>query len=269
LPAAELTRLRTQIAGLILHFEDPAGLRIALRDLLDLYANRAYRPGHAIQPQPLLPTYRVPALVTRQLEMELGKVCQEKPVAALAAIEPLWRDPYLEPRLLAITLLGIIPASHGEAVVEKIRVWAKPKENTRILDALFENGTVGLRRSAAHLLLGLIEEWINSSNTDIQALGIRALVPMVRDPIFQNLPPVFRLLSPLMQTAPAALQTDLQIVTEALAKYSPTETVYFLRQVLSLSSGSGTARLIRRCLPAFTAEQQASLRRVMSASNNG
>lgn len=267
MPAAELTRLRTQINGLIQQFEDPDALRVGLRDLLDQYANRAYRAGQAVHSQPLLPSYRVPPLVMRQLEMELGKTCQELPDAALATIETLWRDPYLEPRLLAVNLLGAIPPSHSEAVAEKIRAWAVPSENSQMLDALFQQGAAGLRRFAPQLLLNLVEDWLNSYNLELQALGIRALVPLIREPSFQNLPAVFRLLSPLMHSIPAALQTDLQIAIETLAGVSPTETAFFLRQVLSLSSGQATARLIRRCLPAFSAEQQASLRKVLNAAN--
>src|SRR5512142_2159797 len=123
MPAAELTRLRAQINGLITRFADPNGFRLALRDLLELYANRAYRPGQAVQPQPLLPSYRVAPLIMQQLELELSKTCQEQPAAALELIETLWHDPFLEPRLLAATLLGNIPAGLGKAVTQKLRAW--------------------------------------------------------------------------------------------------------------------------------------------------
>ncbi|RPJ43018.1 MAG: hypothetical protein EHM21_12100, partial [Chloroflexi bacterium] len=99
MPAAELSRLRTQINGLIDRFDDPTGFRLALRDLLEMYANRAYRPGQAVQPQPLLPSYRVPPLITHQLELELSKTCLEQPAQALEVVEALWHDPFLEPRL--------------------------------------------------------------------------------------------------------------------------------------------------------------------------
>src|SRR5512133_2706116 len=101
MPAAELTRLRAQINGLITRFADPESFRLALRDLLDLYANRAYRAGQAVQPQSLLPSYRVSPLIMQQLDLELSKTCQEQPEQALKVVEMLWHDPYLEPRLLA------------------------------------------------------------------------------------------------------------------------------------------------------------------------
>jgi hypothetical protein len=42
------------------------------------------------------------------------------------------------------------------------------------------------------------------------------------------------------------------------------ETVYFLRQMISISSSVGAARLVRRCLPFFNEESQASLRKALS-----
>ena len=268
MPAAELTRLRTQINNLIARFDDPTGLRSELRDLLDLYANRAYRAGQAVQPQPLLPSYRVAPLVIHQLEIELGKTCQEQPELAVDVVEALWQDPYLEPRMLAAHLLGSIPASQGAAVIQKLRAWSQPGENFRMLDVLFNDGTTTLRRSAPELLLGLFEEWVSSTKADVQALGIRAMIPLVQEPAFENLPAVFRLLSPGVQSAPAPIFTDLQAALEALSRRSPTETAYFLRQTLNMAAGSGTARLIRRCLPLFDPTQQASLRAALQTASS-
>lgn len=267
MPAVELSRLRAQINGLIDRFADPVGFQLALRDLLDLYANRAYRPGQAVKPQPLLPSYRVMPLIMQQLELELAKTCQEQPGQALAVVNTLWRDPYLEPRLLAVALLGAIPANYQEAVVKTLRDWAAPSENFRMLDELFRGGTTTLRRSAPQRLFHLFEEWLNSAETATQSMGVRALIPVIEDPAFENLPPVFSLLSTLVQRSPNSLMTDLQAVIEALARRTPVETAYFLRQALSLAPGAGISRLIRRCLPLFSPEQQASLRAVLQAAS--
>ncbi len=267
MPAAELTRLRTQINGLIQVFDDPNGFQTALRDLFEMYADLAYRPGQTVLQQSLLPTYRVPKLVMRQLELELGRTCRERPNDALKIVDVLWHDPYLEPRQLSTILLGTIPASHSQLVVEKIQQWAQPEENSRIVDSLFQNGTATLRQAAPRQLLALIEEWLSSTRSGIQVLGIRAVVPIVRDLAFENLPPIYRMLGPLLQSPTSALQTDLQIAIETLARRSPMETVYFLRQTLSISSTPATSRLIRRCLPAFEPAQQTSLRAALQAAS--
>jgi hypothetical protein len=266
MPAVELTRLRTQINRLILRFDDPGGFLSALKDLLDLYSNRAYRPGTAVQPQPLLPSYRVAPLITRQLELELGKTCQEQPGQALEVVEALWRDTHLEPRLLAATLLGALPTSHGEGVLAKLRAWGQPEENFRMLDALFKNGTANLRRAAPAMLLALIEEWVTGTQLQNQVLGLRALVPLVEDEQFENLPPVFNMISPLVQNIPPRLYPDLYATLEVLARRSPLETAYFFRQVLPMAGGPATARLVRRCLTLFSPAQQASLRAALQAA---
>lgn len=261
MPAAELVRLRQQINQLILVFQDPALFCKGVRDLLDLYAHHNYRPGHATQPQPLLPTYRVPALVMRQLTLELGKTCQEQPQQALEVVNALWQETYLEPRLLAASMLGVIPVNtNGSEVIDRLSKWANASENLRLISALMESSTLLLRRHTPDRLLALIDQWLTDPNPAQQAVGIQALIALVNDRSFENLPAIYRLLRTPIQNVHPRLQTDLQFALQALIKRSPTETAYFLRQALTLSIGTGTARLIRRCLPEFDASQQAGLR---------
>jgi hypothetical protein len=265
-PAAELTRLRTQITGLLARFYDSSDFLAALRDLLDQYANRAYRSGQTAQPQSLLPSYRVPPLVMRQLELELSKASQEKPDQALAASQALWQDPHLEPRRLAAVMLGAVPAAYASNVSEILRQWALPGANMRMLETLFKVGTQTLRRAEPRLLLQLIEDWLSQPET--QALGLWMLIPVIEDPEFENLPPIFRLIGPLVQNIPAKVQTDLTLVVEAMAQRTPTETAFFFRQALPLANGQATARLVRRCMPIFPAEQQASLREALKSAGS-
>ncbi|MBE0697162.1 MAG: DNA alkylation repair protein [Anaerolineaceae bacterium] len=267
MPAVELIRLRTQIHGLATRFHDPVAFCSGLKDILDQYANRAYRPGQVVKPQPLLPSYRVSPLILRELEMELVRICQGQPDQALRVIEVLWKDAYLETRLLASILLGAVPISRADAVIGLLHAWAQPEENFRIVDTLFQNGTTTLRRQGAGRLLQLAEEWIGSSSIDIQGIGVRILIPLVQDTSFENLPPVYRLLTGLVQSVPGKIQADLNAILEALIHRSPAETAFFLRQALPMAQGQATARLIRRCLPSFTAEQQTILRAAIQATN--
>jgi hypothetical protein len=137
-----------------------------------------------------------------------------------------------------------------------------------MLDALFRSGMTSLRRTAPQAMFQLFEEWVNSPQAAVQSMGVRALIPVIEDQAFENLPPVFRLISPLVQQLPAALFTDLQAVIEALAKRTPVETAYFLRQALGMAPGPGMARLVRRCLPCFNPAQQASLRAALQAASS-
>ena len=267
MPAVELLRLRTQIHELSSRFNDIASYCSGLKELLDQYANRAYRAGQVVKAQPLLPSYRVAPLILRELEVELTRFGQDRPEQALQVAEVLWRDSYLETRLLASVLLGSMPLNKSDAVLALLRAWAQPDENFRIVDLLFQLGTTTLRRQGASLLLSLAEEWIGSSTTQVQALGVRILIPLVQDDAFENLPPVYRLLSLLVQNVPGNLQADLQAVIEVLIQRSPVETAFFLRQVLPMAQGQATARLVRRCLPSFAPTQQEILKAAIQAVN--
>ena len=261
MPAVELSRLRLQIQQLILIIDQPYEFSRRLRDLYDLYGNHAYRAGQTVLRQSLLPSYHVPHLVTRQLELELSKISRAQPRQILPLLDVLWNESHLEPRLLAAALLGALPVSEwGDVVVQKLRQWGRPEENLRVFNLLIENGAVQILREAPQRLVDLIEEWLNSALPAQQAVGLRALLPLINNRDYQNLPAIFRLLSPVTQRVTPALQTDLQIALQALIQRSPVETAYFLRQVLSLSESQGTARLVRRCLASFPPAQQISLR---------
>lgn len=266
MPAAELSRLRLQINQLTLIIDQPQEFRRRLNDLYDQYGNHAYRAGQTVLQQSLLPSYRVPALVTRQLELELSKTCREQPRQALALLDLLWSDSHLEPRLLAAVLLGALPVAEvGEEVVQKLREWGKPEENLRVFTVLIEKGTVQMMRENVDLLVRLVDEWLNNPAPNQQAVGLRALIPLINNREYENLPAIFRLLSPAAQSASPALQTDLQVALQALIQRSPVETAYFLRQALSLSENQNTSRLVRRCLSTFPPAQQAGLRSALEA----
>jgi hypothetical protein len=92
---------------------------------------------------------------------------------------------------------------------------------------------------------------------------LKALLPAIHDREFENLPPVYQMVSPLVQTPSPSLQSELDITIQALARRSPTETAYFLRQVLGTGTGINTVRMVRRALPAFSEELQEGLKTAM------
>ena len=86
---------------------------------------------------------------------------------------------------------------------------------------------------------------------------------MVEDPAFQNLPAFFRLVHPLVRSAPIAVRPDLLDVVSKLAQRSPTETAFFLRQTLALPNSPDTPWVIRQVLSEFPSEIEANLRAAM------
>ena len=263
MPAVQMIRLRAQIGELAWQFTRPGEFQLALTDLFNYYSERSYRPGQAAQPISLSPMYHLPPLILRQLALDLSPYCLENPSAALALADMLWKDSYLEPRLLAVTLLGHLPLQSVEPLIERLQSWCQPGENKELLAAIFQQGTRKMRSQMPERWLTIIKGWLNDTGTAFQAMGLRALLPMIQDRDYDNLPPIFSSISPLLQSAPAPIQVELIEVISALARRTPKETVYYLRQVLTVAQGTAAARLIRKTLPAFDAEGQASLKSVL------
>jgi hypothetical protein len=265
MPAAELTKLREQIHHLAGLFDLPDDFLRALRDLFELYAHHVYRPGQSVTNLPIVPSYRPPSLVIRRLELDLSPLCISHDAKALAVIDRLWREPYLEPRLLAMTLFGQVPLSQAESILERLRAWAQPQEDRILLEALLERGTARLRHEGPDALLELYDTWLISPDPAYRLIGLKALLPLIHDPEFENIPPIFSMIFPLVQTVSAATFGDLSAVLLALAERTPTETAYFLRQILTSPYQANTPRLVRRIIPLLSESQQEGLKGVLKS----
>jgi hypothetical protein len=148
-----------------------------------------------------------------------------------------------------------------------LRQWSQSAENTHLQLTLFTRGSLSLRREKPGEYLNFLNDWLLSTRPASQKTGLHALVVLVKDRDFQDLPTLFSMITPLCQAAPTGLHADLVEVIKALARRSEVETAYFLRQILTLSSNPNTARLVRRLIPEFNPELQASLRKVLQASS--
>ncbi len=263
MPAVQLPKLKAQINELTWKFSRPEDFRRGVDELFDLYADRSYRAGQMVQAGRGIPAYHVSPLVVRMLEQELVRHIQENPGAALAAADALWKDPYLEPRLVAAYLLGQAPVDPPGPIIERLKAWCRPKLERQALNVLLEHGCARLRKEAASAWFGLLQDWLDTLRTEYEVIALKAALPAVRDREFENLPPIYQMVSPLVQAPVPGLQAELDTMIEALARRSPTETAYFLRQSLGLGAGSNTVRLVRRALPLFPENLQESLRAAM------
>jgi hypothetical protein len=261
MPAAQLSRLRTQIATLALAFNEPAQFQSELTNLLELYADLTFHPGQAAAPSALMPAYHAPPLVVRQLELELGKLCAPFPASALAVVDLLREDMYLEPRMLGAYLLGQVPPRPAAAVLNRIQEWilraGQPRE---VLAVLLDQGSCSLQNECPQEWLGLIEQWLAANNPALQRTAVSALAALVPNREFENLPAVYKLLSPLLRNLPPGLMPELQTLLTSLARRSPGETAFYLKQLLAVGPNPGLSSLVRRCLSAFPPSVQAGLR---------
>lgn len=263
MPAIVPARLRQQAVLLAQHFADPSAYVRSLHYLLGYYADRVQRSGQVGAPAPLLPAYRVRPPVLRQILHELVPLAQAEPVLALALCDALWAEGYYEFALLAVRLLGQIPLQPAEAVLARPLRWARAKIDLGLIDALLEDGLRRLRQEQPERLDALVETWLEHQDTFQQQIGLRALRSLANDPAYQNLPALFRLAAPFARSSSPALRPDVLEVIEALARRSPRETAFFLRQHIGLSNAPDIPWLLRQSLHAFPSEMQENLRQAV------
>jgi hypothetical protein len=69
MPAVDIARLKTQAAVLVEKFDQSVVFLKELHEILDIYADRTLRKGLVAAPITVIPAYRAPQSVLRQIEM--------------------------------------------------------------------------------------------------------------------------------------------------------------------------------------------------------
>jgi hypothetical protein len=261
MPAIDLARLKKQTARLADVFDQPAMFLRELREVLEYYVNWTLR-SQSVAPSSVLPTYRTPVVVLRQIEKELGPVAEARPVQALELADALWDEGWLETKLLAAFLLGRIPPQE-ERLLARLTAWTQAVRDPEVRAALLTTSLTRLRRETPDLFLVLVKEWLHPARQRMWSNGIQALVPLISSPDFDNLPPIFEIVEPILKASPAILQYDLQELITVLFEASPDETTYFLQQMLKGSRNPLPAVALRRMSPELPAELQASVREML------
>ena len=250
MPAIDLARLKKQTAQLTDLFHRPEEFARALHGMLDFYVNRSLREVDSVAPNSVLETYRTPPVILKQIESELAPLAAANPDTALDLADHLWDEGWLEMRLLAASLLGRLPPRE-ERLLPRLTAWTTQVRDPSVRAALLTTSLVRLRKETPERFLMLVGEWLNPERSRLWSNGIQALLPLIQDPDFHNLPPVFDILTHVVEAAPGSLQSDLADLFHALYAASPTETVYFLRQVIENSTTPMTATTFRRISPSL------------------
>ncbi|MBI3737714.1 MAG: hypothetical protein HY258_01565, partial [Chloroflexi bacterium] len=142
----------------------------------------------------------------------------------------------------------------------RLTAWTQQVFDSILRAELLSTSLSRLRKEAPDTFLELIGEWLQPERTRLWSNGIQAVVSAVSDPQFVNLPPLLKLIEPVVEAAPAKLQVEIEQLVLALYKSSPTETTYFLRQVLSQSEDPMTAITFRRISASFPPALKEELR---------
>lgn len=261
MPAIDLARLKKQTAQLADLFDQPPLFLREHRDVLDYYVNHSLR-SQGVAPSSVLPTYRTPIVVLRQIETELGQIAEKQPMQALELADALWDEGWLETRLLAAFLLGRIPPQE-ERLLARLTAWTQAVRDPSVRAALLTTSLARLRKETPDLFLVLVKEWLHPARQRMWSNGIQALMPLISSPDFDNLPPIFEIVEPMIRAAPATLQFDLQELIVLLYEASPDETTYFIQQMLKSTKSPMLAVALRRMSSEFPAELQSNLREML------
>ncbi len=259
MPAIDLARLRKQANRLADFFFLPDEFMKHLREMLEFYVNYTLRTKENIAPGSNLMTYRTPPVVLRHIENELRDAAAKNPEHALDLADLLWDEGALETRLLSAFLLGRIPPQE-EHLLPRITAWTQQVRDPGVRSALLTIGLTRMRKEAPNQFFGLIQELLHPARARTWSYGIQALLPMIADVKFENFPPILDLVEPIIQAAPATLQTDLEELIIELYKASPSETTFFLKQILSTSKDPLTFISMRRISPSLPPALQAEIK---------
>jgi hypothetical protein len=252
--------MRFQVEALMAHYADPKAFHLALNNLFDLYANRALRFGDHTGIRPMIPTYHLPAPLLRQLEADLERMVTENPGAALALVDDLWQDDYYEVKLTAIIVLGLIPLDDPQPVLDRLNQWIDKRLDLSLLPKLFSVGTRQLQIKFPQSWENYLKTFLESEDPQKVSVGFLGLAEGLNTRQNQNIPALFRLIGPYVRDPQPQNSKELATLLMALAEASPTETGFFLKQILSVTDSPEIKQLVRASLPGFPAEIQDELR---------
>lgn len=263
MPAIHPNQLKQQAVELADNFEDADAYIRNLHDLLEFYSNRARRPGQSGKPRPLIKSYDASPPVMRQVLNEISPLAQENPKLGLNLCDALWEQPYLEFRQLSAMLLGEISPDPPDLITNRVRLWLSKDLEEYLIAILLTQALKRVQIKEPQVLIDLIQEWLEHPDDFYNHIGLQALILLIQDPNFENIPSFFRLIQPLARSSHANLHPDLLDVLEALAQRSPQETSFFLRRTLEMPNAEDTPWLIRQTLHAFPPDIQENLRAIV------
>ncbi|MBI3153369.1 MAG: DNA alkylation repair protein [Chloroflexi bacterium] len=262
MPAIDLARLRKQANRLADFFFLPDEFMKHLREILDFYVNYTLRTKENVAPGSNLKTYRTPPAVLTHIENELRVVAEANPHFALELADVLWDEGALETRLLAAFLLGRIPPQE-ERLLPRLTAWTQQIRDPEVRSALLSTSLTRMRKETPTQFLILVREYLHPERTRTWSNGIQALLPMIADTSFTNLPPILDLVEPIIEEAPSTLQNDLADLIVALYRASANETTFMLKHILANSQNPMTVVTLRRISSSFPPPLQKELRELL------
>ena len=258
MPAISPERLKRDVAHLLSQLGDLDAFKRSLDQLFEFYADRTIRPSRAGLPASLLPSHHVPRPVLRKLEYGLAEFAGADPEAALSLAGRLWASGIFQEMLLAVRLVGTLPAGQNGPAVELLMEWSRGTKDESVLEEVFQIAA----KKDVKAVLAVLEERLELKRT-AQDGALAGLVYLARHAGEDSLPGIYKLYSRALDRPIREQQAGMLALTRELAERSPAETAYFLRQNLLTARRPDLARLLRQCLPLFPEDIQAGLKAML------
>lgn len=249
--AIDLTRLNRQIEGLKEVFGQPEEFRKLFHETLQFYHRYAHRQHKDAVPVSFMRVYDLPDQVLPQLANGLSLKARQDANETLAVVDKLWTDDHFEARDLAAHLLGQVPLSAKANVFERINRWSSAPMDRAVVNSVFSKGSQRLRSEDPEGWVEFVGSLLASPIERTQNHGLFALSLLAEQSHSDQLPRFFRWIRPFLQSDQSLIQPNLGQVIAALARRSPTETAYVLKEVLSDTDGTSIEGRVRSYLPFF------------------
>jgi hypothetical protein len=235
-----------------------------LNAVLDSYVNYTKRRAPAVGPELNLPTHRTPSVVLREIEQALSSPASgpENADATISLADRLWDEGWRETRLLAAFLIGRIPPEEGP-LLARLTAWTSQVRDVDLRSELLNTSLGRMRKEVPEMFLQLVGEWLRPERSRFWSNAVQACLSAISDPAFTNFPRLLDLLEPVVRAAPSQLQLDLEQLLLALHRAYPTETSYFIRQVLTTSDNPMTAITLRRMAPDLPSELREEIKELI------
>jgi hypothetical protein len=264
MPAIQPVRLKIQATELSTKATNPEIFCHAYHEFLDYYADRTYRPGQVGEPPLLLPAYHVPRPVLRAVEKEMSQFADDERGAALDLADALWGEKYLEFKLLAASMIGMVSPLPTKSVYRRVESWTGPSTEERLENTLVNSGLERILLEHPDLYFQKILTWLRSKKLNFNRLGLKAIPALLESGKFEDYPPLFKQLSKKMRLEGNPIKTDVLAAIEVLAIRSPEETALFLsKTMVSAGEYPSIAWYVRKSLGFFPPDLQSNLREIL------
>ncbi|MFH2103989.1 MAG: hypothetical protein ABIJ39_11615 [Chloroflexota bacterium] len=247
MPAIDIAELAARTAILAGLFSQPEAFVRSLHELLDSYTNRTVRSPRFTY-RASIPSYRTPRPVLRKIESILAPLLDQHPADAVVLTSALWDAGYLETRLIAARALGMIPSVNAISTFARLPDWLSQNKDSLIQRSLLTDSFSRIRRENPGAFLLILDGWINTHDSKQQGWALSAIIPLLEDPHFEDLPSLFKIIRPAVLDVSPMTQLELQHCLAVMEKRFIVETAHFLREVVRENPNPELLRTLRRIL---------------------